>query len=157
MWMHIVGSVPPLDFDPRLLAVLGCSSHDVPSGKTPPASLNIWWWRLQIGGVWSLITWTPMSWINTCSDGCLLICFIWQLHYVHWFIYCVNPHLWDVLSLWLDVCKCFDHNCCVIFSMQGLLRCMMRQGEFTSAQMHVDGLQMKRLPKIFTLSFLPES
>ena len=41
--------------------------------------------------------------------------------------------------------------------MQGLLRCMMRQGEFTSAQMHVDGLQMKRLPKIFTLSFLPEA
>ena len=39
--------------------------------------------------------------------------------------------------------------------MQGLLRCMMRQGEFTSAQMHVDGLQMKRLPKVFALTFLP--
>ena len=37
--------------------------------------------------------------------------------------------------------------------MQGLLRCMMRQGEFTSAQMHVDGLQMKRL--VFTSTFLP--
>lgn len=28
--------------------------------------------------------------------------------------------------------------------LQGLLRCMMHQGEFTSAQMHVDGLQVKR-------------
>ena len=57
-----------------------------------------------------------------------------------------------------DVSKCFDHKYCVIscsIFMQGLLRCMMRQGEFTSAQMHVDGLQMKRLLEVFTSTFLP--
>ena len=32
----------------------------------------------------------------------------------------------------------------ILILIQGLLRCMIRQGEFTSALMHVDGLQTNK-------------